>query len=530
MKRWLVTTVLMSVVVWAAARQCTISGYVRDTTSAESLISAAVYDTLSMRGTVTNAYGFYSLTVPEGRCVLRFSYVGYRPEMVEMVVTGDTAIAVGLWSASEIDEVVVTGHRSEIGVHGTQMSAIEMPMPVLKNIPALAGEVDVIKALQLLPGVQSGSEGGTGLYVRGGGPDENLVLLDGIPLYNVSHLGGFFSVFNADAIKNVTLYKGNFPARFGSRLSSVVDVRQNDGNAREYHGNVSVGLLSAKFNVEGPIWKDRTTSNISARRTYYDLLIQPVMAIIASPPEYDPDYRPTPVGYYLWEVPEDIRPGDTLTLTASAAGLPAVRSEVVVPYPIEISLLERKEVDYYGSMLRLTLQLDYDAPTDEPTGLAFRAATTEIYHNPVYDPDNDYEIIPDTFANDTVENDYFYSNDMLFYESDVMDWENDDMVMGTTMKSSADVRTFPYRFDIMVQYHAEGNIDSDKDNTYLGTMITVNTISYGKYRHHITRDAADYAESNPFAEPVQIYSNIEGGAGYFGVVWGRELKIRGDTE
>lgn len=289
---------LISSIAALHSRRYTVSGYVRDTTSAETLISAAVYDTVSLRGTVTNEYGFYSITLPEGATALRFSYVGYRPVIIPLRLTSDTTLIVNLKSSTTLDEVIVTGHRNDIGVQGTQMSAVEVPIQVLKNIPALAGEVDVIKALQLLPGVQSGSEGSTGLYVRGGGPDQNLVLLDGIPLYNVNHLGGFFSVFNADAIKNVTLYKGNFPARYGSRLSSVVDVRQKDGDARSYHGNVSVGLLSAKFNVEGPIWKDHTTFNISARRTYYDLLSQPVMAIIAAANGMDRMMA----GYYFYDV------------------------------------------------------------------------------------------------------------------------------------------------------------------------------------------------------------------------------------
>ena len=290
--------VLLCMVYAVQAKQYTISGYVREGYSSESLISAAVYDTISLRGTVTNSYGFYSLTIPEGQCALRYSYVGYQPQMTTFDLRSDTTIVINLNASIELKEVVVTSERNELGVHGTQMSAIDIPIQVLKNIPAIAGEVDIIKALQLMPGVQSGSEGASGLFVRGGGPDENLILLDGIPLYNVSHLGGFFSVFNADAIKNVTLYKGNFPARFGSRLSSVVDVRQNDGNAQTYHGNVTVGLLSAKVNVEGPIWKDHTTFNISARRTYYDALAQPILAIIATANEMGRMMA----GYYFYDV------------------------------------------------------------------------------------------------------------------------------------------------------------------------------------------------------------------------------------
>ncbi|MHB9142757.1 MAG: TonB-dependent receptor plug domain-containing protein, partial [Paludibacter sp.] len=160
------------------------------------------------------------------------------------------------------------------------------------------GETDVLKALQLLPGVKAGTEGTSGMYVRGGGPDENLFLLDGVPIYNVNHLGGFFSVFDADAIKNVTLYKGNFPARFGGRLSSVVDIRMKDGDNKKYHGNISVGLISSKFNIEGPIFNEKTTFNISARRTYFDLLLQPVLKIVAA----SQGTQDVSAGYYFYDM------------------------------------------------------------------------------------------------------------------------------------------------------------------------------------------------------------------------------------
>ena len=177
------------------------------------------------------------------------------------------------------------------------MSAVEVPMLQIQTIPALGGEIDVLKAIQLLPGVQSGSEGSAGMYVRGGGPDENLIMLDGVPLYSVNHMLGFFSVFNADAVKNVTLYEGNFPARYGGRLSSIIDVRQKDGDAYGYHGNLTVGLVSTKLSAEGPIYwkkedyrkyrnhetvKGQTTFNISARRTLYDLFMAPIAAIVTS--------------------------------------------------------------------------------------------------------------------------------------------------------------------------------------------------------------------------------------------------------
>jgi len=195
----------------------------------------------------------------------------------------------------ELKEVTVVGSQKEMGVKGSQMSAIDIPISLIKSVPTLFGETDVLKALQLLPGVQGGVEGSAGFYVRGGGPDENLFLLDGVPVYNVNHLGGLFSVFNADAIKNVTLYKGSFPARFGGRLSSVLDIRMNDGNNKKLHGNISVGIVSSKFNLEGPLFSEKTTFNISGRRTYYDLLAQPILKIYAK----DEDIDKLTAGYYF---------------------------------------------------------------------------------------------------------------------------------------------------------------------------------------------------------------------------------------
>lgn len=250
----------------------TISGLIKMWDSGETVISATVYDTLSHNGALSNSFGLYSLTLADGPVVLRFSFVGYQTQYVTIDLSKDTTYNVHLKASTELQEVVVLASRNEMGVQGSQMSAIEVPVKSIVNMPALAGEVDVIKALQLLPGVQSGSEGSVGLYVRGGGPEENLILLDGIPLYSINHLFGFFSVFNVDAIKNVTLYKGSFPAQFGSRLSSVVDVRQKDGNDQTYHGSVSLGIISAKVNFEGPLKNKQTTFNVSFRRTYIDAL------------------------------------------------------------------------------------------------------------------------------------------------------------------------------------------------------------------------------------------------------------------
>lgn len=301
MKKLLLSLLVAFVAVSAAyAQKVTISGYLDDAHSGECLIGAAAFDSLSSKGSVSNNYGYYTLTLNRGPVDIVFSYIGYDSQRAALNLKKDTVINVKLvQSRNFLQESVVTASHGKLGVKGSQMSAIEVPVRQIKMVPALLGEVDVIKALQLLPGVQSGSEGSAGLYVRGGGPDENLLLIDGVPLYGVNHLFGFFSVFNADAVKSVTLYKGSFPARFGSRLSSVVDVRTNDGNENEYHGSASIGLISAKFNVEGPIVKGKTTFNVSGRRTYVDVLTAPLVALYT---KFEGDGKNSATGgYYFYD-------------------------------------------------------------------------------------------------------------------------------------------------------------------------------------------------------------------------------------
>ena len=198
-----------------------------------------------------------------------------------------------------VEEVEVLGHQSISGPESAQMSAVEVPLLQVQTIPALGGEIDVLKAIQLLPGVQSASEGQTGMYVRGGGPDENLILLDGVPLYDVNHAMGMFSLFNADILSSVTLYKGNFPARYGSRLSSVIDIEQTAGDPLRWHGGVSVGLISAKIHAQGPIYKDRTTFAVAARRTYFDALMAPIMAAVSA---REIESGSALGGYYFYDV------------------------------------------------------------------------------------------------------------------------------------------------------------------------------------------------------------------------------------
>ncbi len=257
------------------AQSYTISGYVFDAESGESLISATIYLPDEGEGTVSNIYGFYSLTHKAGPKTLDFSYIGYETKSVVLDLQQDTSFNIYLGSSVTLDEVEIIAERDADAPTNVQMSQVNVSVAQIKKTPMLLGEVDVIKAIQLLPGVQSGSEGFNGLYVRGGSPDQNLVILDGVPVYNISHLFGIFSVFNADALKNVTLIKGGFPAQYGGRLSSVLDIRMKEGNLKKFEGEGSIGAISSKLTLQGPIVSDKTSFLISGRRTYADLIAKP---------------------------------------------------------------------------------------------------------------------------------------------------------------------------------------------------------------------------------------------------------------
>ncbi len=272
---------LLFVSILAQAQQkFTINGYIRDADTGEDLIAASVVETKLKLGAVSNTYGFYSLTLDKGIHKVKFSYVGYADQMLDVNLTKDQVLDIKLKSTNSLNEVEIVATKAEKLEEKTQMSRIDVPIETIKRIPALLGEVDVLKAIQLLPGVQSGGEGQNGLYVRGGSPDQNLILLDGVPVYNASHILGFFSVFNADAIKNVSLVKGGFPARYGGRLSSVIDISMKEGNNQKFQCEGSIGLISSKLSVQGPIIKDKTSFILSARRTYLDVLVKPFLSAV----------------------------------------------------------------------------------------------------------------------------------------------------------------------------------------------------------------------------------------------------------
>ncbi len=256
----------------------TFSGYVQDSKSGEKILGATIIDSISGKGTSSNNYGYYSLTLPKGKVVINISHISFNDIQIDTTLTTNMKMNIDLESrTTSVNQVNITATKSRIH-ETTEMSTISISGKDVKKIPSILGEPDLIKALQLLPGVHGGSEGSAGFYVRGGGPDQNLMLLDGAPLYNVSHLFGFFSAFNPDAINNVTLIKGGFPARYGGRLSSVVDISMKEGNMKEYHGEGSIGLIASRLMIEGPIIKNKASFMISARRTYFDILTAPFIA------------------------------------------------------------------------------------------------------------------------------------------------------------------------------------------------------------------------------------------------------------
>jgi hypothetical protein len=251
-----------------------ISGYIRDKDNGEMLAGVTVYENSLKTGTSTNAYGFYSLSLPAGNYNIQFSCIGYQTYTQNIIAEKDLTLNISI-KASEtaLGEVVVEGKRTDENVRSTEMSLVKLDIKTIRLVPSLLGEVDLVKVLQLLPGVQPTSEGATGFSVRGGSADQNLIILDEATVYNASHLMGFFSVFNNDAVKNVTLYKGDLPAAYGGRLSSLLDVQMKDGNSKKTGFSGSIGTVSSKLTIEGPLIKDRTTFLVAGRRTYADLFL-----------------------------------------------------------------------------------------------------------------------------------------------------------------------------------------------------------------------------------------------------------------
>ncbi len=264
-----------------AQNKFTLSGFIKEEATGESSIGASVY--LKKKGaeekrlgTTTNPYGFYSITLDEGTYLLVVSYVGFENYIQEVALNKDLRMNIQMKETGVLTkEVEILGKKSDENIKSTDMGLMSLDIEKVKQLPAFMGETDILKTIQLLPGVQSAGEGNSGFYVRGGGPDQNLILLDEAVVYNTGHLFGFFSVFNGDAIKNVELIKGNMPAQYGGRLSSVLDISMKDGNNQKFHGEGGIGLIASRLTLEGPIKKDTCSYIISARRTYIDIIAKP---------------------------------------------------------------------------------------------------------------------------------------------------------------------------------------------------------------------------------------------------------------
>ena len=264
---------------FAQSEKLTVSGYVKDSKNGEGLIGASVFVKELLTGTTTNTYGFYSLTLPKGSYTLVITSVNYR-KSIRDIKLNDQNVTLNLEvveDGQELSEVVVTGKREDDNVKAIEMSVNKVDMKTIKKIPALLGEVDLVRAIQLLPGVSTVGEGATGFNVRGGAVDQNLVLMDEAPVYNSSHLFGFFSIFNPDAVKDVKLIKGGIPAQYGGRASSILDVRMKEGNAKQLEINGGIGFIFSRLSIEAPIVKDKASFIVAARRSYVDVLAKPFL-------------------------------------------------------------------------------------------------------------------------------------------------------------------------------------------------------------------------------------------------------------
>jgi len=410
----------------------TVSGYITDSSSGETLLGAGVECAKS--GAVTNTFGFYTLTIPKGgEASLRYSYVGYSDKTIAIIADKDTTINVSLKPDASIQEATVTS-KKESGISSTKMSAIEIPTSTIRNTPLLFGEADVLKTIQLMPGVQSGTEGFSGIHVRGGGPDENLLLLDGISIYNAEHMLGLFSIFPTESIKKVTLYKGSFPARYGGRTSSIIDVRTNDGNLNETHGCIGVGVLCDKIHLEGPIFKGKTSYSFSLRGMH-TFMMDGLMRAFKVPANYcfydldakvthkfsdsdrifvnvyngrdifhfDEDYESTGEEHWAYQDKIGIRWGNTLTAarwnhvfsgklfcntTVAYTGYKMkMEMDYIDKYKIDGGIKKyRYAFDYGSGMKDVTVKTDFDwTPSSTHT---VRFGAEYVRHN----------YIPDTFA------------------------------------------------------------------------------------------------------------------------------------
>jgi len=317
-KRFIIFLSLFVLVTNGYSQKVSISGYVADAASGEKIISATITTSDNLNYAISNSYGYYILILNSSNdsVNLQASFVGFSPSSFSVKPNQNLKIDFALNTRNILDEVIVSAEKSNTYEKRKEMSVVSVPIGKVTVMPSLGGESDLLKSLQLMPGIQSGNEASSGLYVRGGSPDQNLMVIDDVPIYYVNHLGGFVSTFNSDAINSMKLVKGGFPAHYGSRLSSVVDIKMKEGNMKEFHGNAMIGMIASKIMVEGPIKKDTTSYMLSVRRFMYDLITRPLTRATS--------FNGTSVGYNFYDLNAKINhiisPKDRLYLSFYSGG------------------------------------------------------------------------------------------------------------------------------------------------------------------------------------------------------------------
>ncbi|NMC40584.1 MAG: TonB-dependent receptor [Bacteroidales bacterium] len=317
-KKFTIFLSLFGLSAYGYSQKITISGYVKDAASGEIIAGATVVTAGNYNYAVSNSYGYYILTLnqSEDSVKIQASFVGFSPSSISIIPRQNLTVDFALINTNILDEVVVSAERTSTYEKRREMSVVSIPISKVAVMPSLGGESDVLKTLQLMPGIQSGNEASSGLYVRGGSPDQNLMVIDDVPVYYVNHLGGFVSTFNSDAINSMKLVKGGFPAHYGSRLSSVVDIKMKEGNLKEFHGNAMIGMIASKIMIEGPIKKDTTSYMISLRRFMYDLITRPLTRVTS--------FNGTSIGYNFYDLNAKINhiisPKDRIYLSFYSGG------------------------------------------------------------------------------------------------------------------------------------------------------------------------------------------------------------------
>jgi hypothetical protein len=317
-KRFVIFLSLLGLFTNGYSQKISISGYVKDAASGEAITSATVTTADYLNYAISNSYGYYILTLNQSAdsVKLQASFVGFSPSFFSVKPDKNLKVDFALINRNILGEVIVSAEKPATYEKRKEMSVVSLPVSKVTAMPSLGGESDLLKSLQLMPGIQSGNEASSGLYVRGGSPDQNLMVIDDVPVYYVNHLGGFVSTFNSDAINSIKLVKGGFPAHYGSRLSSVVDIKMKEGNMKEFHGNAMIGMLASKIMIEGPIKKDNTSYMLSVRRFMYDLITRPLTRATS--------FNGTSVGYNFYDLNAKINhiisPKDRLYLSFYSGG------------------------------------------------------------------------------------------------------------------------------------------------------------------------------------------------------------------